>query len=211
MRLTLAFLLPLIAFCQGPVTPRTNPSEYPGHAEQGGLRLAGEILSANDVQNMFATDLSKYIVVEVAVYPKTGTQMEVSPIDFTLTSGGRSVRPISGSTIAGVLQRRGKARSKDILLYPTVGVTTGSWGTGTAVGLGVGMGNGAPGPASTDADRRTMESELEERELPDVVATKPVAGYLYFPAGERRRSSAYELKLENAGSTIVVSLPAKTP
>ena len=49
------------------------------------------------------------------------------------------------------------------MLWPSVGVSTGTWGTGTNVGVGVGVGGNGPGPASTDRDRRVMETELEDR------------------------------------------------
>lgn len=189
---------------------RTSPADYAAHAEQSGAKMAAEVLSPDDVRNLFSTDLRNYIVVEVAVWPKEGGQLDVSGVDFGLkTDPGRApVRPASARTIATINQKRSRSRTDDIVLYPSVGVTTGSWGTGTQVGVGVGMGGGAPGPASTGRDREVMEQELDERALPDVVATKPVAGYLFFPAAPKgRKSASYELIYDSEAGRLAASLP----
>jgi len=186
---------------------RSDIGDYPVQTQDRGVQLAAEVLASDQVKNLFSTDLSKYLVVEVAVWPKT--ELDVSAIDFSLrVDGSRSpIRPGSARTIAGVNQRRSLAKSGDVLLYPTVGVNTGSWGTGTNVGVGVGTGGGRPGPASTDRDRDTMEQELEERGLPEGVTGKPVAGYLFFPlAGDRAKS--YELSFEpEGGARLRLTLP----
>lgn len=206
----LALLVATCLYASGGIRPRVNAADYDGQAERDGVRVAAEVLPVDDVKNMFATDLSRYIVVEVAVWPKSGASLDISPIDFALKSGTRSVRPVSGRTIAGVVQRRAKQRRDDLVLYPNVGLSTGSWGTGTAVGVGVGMGggNGYPPPASTDTDRRVMTEELEERELADGVTSKPVAGYLFFPANKKRAGS-YELVFDVAGATLSVPVSIK--
>jgi hypothetical protein len=191
--------------------PRSSASDYAAQAEDNGVRIAAEVLSSDQVQNLFATDLSKYVVVEVAVWPKTDSQLDLSPIDFGLrTDSNRGpVRPASSRTIAAINQKRGQSRRDDIVLYPSVGVSTGTWGTGTHVGVGVGMGGGAPGPASTDGDRRTMELELDERALPDQVITKPAAGYLFFPAAAKsKKVQNYELHYDSDAAKIRLALPA---
>lgn len=216
MRVGIASLLLTCAFvasAYGQITPRTNPADYAGHGEKDGIRVAAEVLSQDQVENMFSTDLSKYVVVEVAVYPRAGTDLNLSPVDFALKleKAREPIRPASARTIAGILQRRGQNRAKDITLHPNVGLSTGSWGTGTAVGVGVGMGGNAPGPASTDADRRTMEMELDERGLRDVVTSKPIAGYLFFPAAERKNTGDYEFTFEStAGPAVIFALPSRT-
>ena len=40
-----------------------------------------------------------------------------------------------------------------------------------------------------------METELDDRGLQDGIADKPVAGYLYFPVGETKSSSARNLSI----------------
>jgi hypothetical protein len=192
---------------------RATAADYPAYAEDKGVRVGAELMDPDVVRGSFSTDLGNYAVVEVAVYPaKDGKPIDLSAIDFAMKFEGRTIRPATPRSIAGVNQRRGQARSRDIVLYPNVGLTTGSWGTGTSVGVGVGMGGpGAPpGPASTDRDRDVMEMELEEKELKDAVVSKPVAGYLYFPVGKTKsKTPAYELHYEAEG--VAVRVPLKTP
>jgi hypothetical protein len=190
--------------------PRSNAADYVAQAEDKGVKIAAEIVNADDVRNMFSTDLSSYVVVEVAVWPGS-KQVDLSAVDFALKldSNRAPIRPVSPRTISGVLQRKGQSRRDDIILYPTVGVTTGTWGTGTNVGVGVGRGGGAPGPASTDQDRRIMHMELEEKGLPDTVVQKPVAGYLYFPAGSKNRKlTSVELIYDSDAASVKMTLPA---
>jgi hypothetical protein len=192
------------------VPPRSHPVDYAANAESKGVKVAAEILSADQVQNMFSTDLSNYIVVEVAVWPAANKPLDLSPVDFSLRldDARGPIRPVSPKTIAGVIQRRGQSRRDDITLFPSVGVNTGSWGTGTSVGVGVGMGGGQPGPASTDRDRRTMEVELDEKGLTDEVIQKPVAGYLYFPATSRNKKlTSCELLYESDAASLQLKLP----
>lgn len=189
---------------------RNSAADYSGHGESGGVTVAAESMDADQIKGTFATDLTDYAVLEVAIYPrKDGTQLDLQTMDFALRVDGRMVRPADPRSIAGILQRRAQGRSRDIVLYPTVGMTTGSWGTGTMAGVGVGMGGGAPGPASTDADRRVMENELDDRLLQDALITRPVAGYLYFPVpAGKRRGGTWVLEYDSGATQVKLSLPA---
>ena len=191
--------------------PRPNAIDYAGHSEDKGVKIGAEVVSPDNVRNLFSTDLSSYVVVEVAVWPAGSKSLDLSAVDFALKldSNRAPVRPVSPRTISGVLQRKGQSRRDDIVLYPTVGVTTGTWGTGTSVGVGVGMGGGPPGPASTDQDRRVMQMELEDTGLPETVVQKPVAGYLYFPAGSKNRKlTSVELIYDSDAASVKMTLPA---
>ena len=180
----------LSALAQG-LPARPQPADYPSRAESKGLVVAAEVMDPEQVQNEFSTPLvSRYQVMEVALYPQKGESVDVVLLDFGLRVDGRLIRPATPDRIAARNQRRANERRKDITLWPAVGVSTGSWGTGTNVGVGVGVGDAPPGPGSTDRDRRVMETELEDRGLQDGLANKPVAGYLYFPIGEVKSQSA---------------------
>lgn len=188
---------------------RSQVSDYAASAESNGVTVAADVMEPEQIRSSFATDLSQYLVVEVALYPKKdGSALDITAIDFGLRADGRLIRPSEPGTIAGVNQRRGQARSRDIVLYPTVGMTTGSWGTGAGVGVGVGMGGGAPGPASSDRDRNVMERELEDKGLPEALVMKPVAGYLYFPVSSKRRATSYELEYAGERVEVKLNLPA---
>ena len=183
------------AFCFGGTRPRASSFDYRTQETAGDVTIAAEILPAQQVRNLFSTDLSKYIVVEVAVFPKDGTTAEIHSGDFTLRLGsGDTVRAANPAAIARVRQQAATPRQgspSDINVYPTAGIgyESGPYhrGVTTAAGVGVAVGGspgpyGPPYPASTDQDRRAMQTELEDRALNEGATSNPVAGYLYFPA-----------------------------
>jgi hypothetical protein len=192
---------------------RNSPTDYPVHTKQAGITIAAEALDAEQLRNAFSTNLRRYLVLEVAVYPAAGQTLALSGMDFALKEPGRPlVRPASARSIANINQKR-TTRNNDILLYPTVGVGVGSGGgygtsTGVGVGVGVGSGGGSPAPASTDRDREVMQLELEEKGLPESNITKPTAGYLFFPVGEqKKKTGSYHLEYHANGSVLVLELP----
>lgn len=201
-----AAVFALAALCFGGTRPRATSFDYRVQETAGDVTIAAEIIPAQQVRNLFSTDLSKYIVLEVAVYPKDGTTADVHTGDFMLKLGsGDLVRAANPAAIARVRQQAASPKqgsASDINIYPTVGVgyESGPYGRGvtTAAGVGVAVGGpqGAPGPpppASTDQDRRTMQMELEDKGLTEGTTSKPVAGYLYFPAPSKK-TVTYDLE-----------------
>src|SRR4051812_12352162 len=73
---------------------RSSPSVYPGSGSERGISVAAEAMDPDQIRGSFSTDLSSYIVVEVAIYPKPGTPVEISGMDFALFIDGRMVRPV---------------------------------------------------------------------------------------------------------------------
>jgi hypothetical protein len=54
-----------------------------------------------------------------------------------------------------------------------------------------------------------MQMELDEQGLPDTVVQKPVAGYLYFPAGSKtKKLTSVELVYDSDAATVKLTLPA---
>jgi hypothetical protein len=51
-----------------------------------------------------------------------------------------------------------------------------------------------------------MQLELDEQALPEGATTKPVAGYLYFPAGKKKYDK-FELRYEADAANIRLPLP----
>jgi hypothetical protein len=190
---------------------RSSPTDYPVHGQDQGVVIGAEVMHPDQVSGSFSTDLEKYAVVEVAIYPnKDGKPLDLSTIDFALRFDGRMVRPAEPWNIARINQKKASSGSRDILLYPSAGIHTGSWGTGTSVGLGVGVGGRTPGPASSDRDREVMAQELGDKALQDAVITKPTAGYLYFPVGSSKRDGVkYELEYKYQRTEIKLALPNK--
>jgi hypothetical protein len=168
------------------------------------VTVAAAVLSQDQVSKLFAGDLNKagYMVVEVAVFPDSGNEVEVLSRDFLMRAGSEkeTLRPVSSVTIAARQQQKNTPKVPptpgNVSVYPTstIGWETGGYDpvtgrrrsgvyTGGGVGVGVG-GQREPYPAppgSTDADRNLMEQELFSKELPQGKTVEPVAGYLYFP------------------------------
>ena len=201
------------AACLAGTPPRASSFDYRVQESNQDLTVAAEIVPPNQVKNLFSTDLSKYVVVEVAIYPKNESKVDVSPVDFMLKLGsGDVVRAANPAAIARVRQQASApkpASGSDIVVYPTatVGYESGPYHRGPVYGGGVAVGVGAPSypppPASTDQDRKTMQLELEEKGLSQGVTTKPVAGYLYFPvASGKQKSVTYDLEYNSAGGKL---------
>jgi hypothetical protein len=228
----LAFAGLLLADDVSGIRPRERSSDYAAHQEAKGVTVAAAIVPPDQVKKLFATDLNAggYIVIEVAVYPEGGNEIDVSSGDFLLRVGADPaiVRNASARAIAAALQRKSKPpeirRKSDINVYPsaTIGYESGTDAYGrrrsgvyTAAGVGVGVGqdpNAAapPRPASTDRDRTTMEQELADKALPDGKTTRAVAGYLYYPKPTaRQKNAAYELTwYGNDRQQVRLTIPA---
>lgn len=198
------------------IRPRESSADYPAHQKISSVTVAAAVIPPDQVKKLFATDLNSggYIVIEVAIYPEAGNEIDVSSGDFLLRVGSNPsiVRNASARAIAAALQRKSTPpeirRKSDISVYPTatIGYESGTDSYGrrrsgvyTAAGVGVGVGDDPnshtpPRPASTDRDRMTMEQELADKALPDGKTTQAVAGYLYFPKPTaRQRNAAYEI------------------
>ena len=204
------------------IKPRADMADYPARVERGGIAIGAALLSPDQVRHTFASDLNRgYVVVEVAIQPKTGSVLEVLADDFTLRIAGAeaTARPASPRAIAAILQKDA-AKQSDVAVYPHVGIgyesgsaydpvtgTRRARGVNTSVGVGVGVGAGGPRSASTDQDRRTMELELSEKGLPEGPTSKAVASYLYFPLAAKKKGVTYELDYRGDGSKITLRLP----
>lgn len=201
------------------------------------MKIGAEILGQEEVRNTFASDLNRgYLVVEVGLFPEAGKGWDIHNGDFSLRVGSdKMVRPVSGHTIASILQRKRtqkKAKDSDITIYPTatIGYETGpqydptrarvgdgsrrggGWYGGG--GVGVGVGGGVPqDPSVASADRSTMDLELTEKGLPEGDVSHSVAGYLYFPLPEAKlnRKVAYSLLYQTAaGERVAIDLKLPT-
>lgn len=200
--------------------PRSSASEYPAHAQQDGVAVGAKLLVSSEVRKTFVSDLNHCcVVVEVAVFPKTGQSFAVSLDDITLRVAGTdtAARPSSATVVSAALQKDAR-QQRDVTVAPavTVGYETGTGydpvtGTGrssgvyTGAGVGVGVGQRGNQPGASDKDRSVMETELTEKGLPEGDAANPVAGYLYFqiPKG---KNAKYELQYKLNGNTVNINL-----
>ena len=78
---------------------RSNALKYPAHAEQDGVAMGAVLLTSQEARSNFVSDLNHCcLVVEVALYPQKGQNLEVSLNDFSL-------RPIGADTAVKAAQR----------------------------------------------------------------------------------------------------------
>jgi len=207
----------------GGIRPRGSSTDYPAHETAGGVSIGAAVIPSDQVRKIFATDLNSggYLVIEVAVYPDAGREIDLSAGDFMLRAGSDSetVRAASGSAIASALQRKNAPRPRkasDVTVYPTasIGYESGGYRRGvyTEAGVGVGVGEPRPpGPAATDRDRSTMQQELEDKSLPEGKTAQAVAGYLYFPRPSgKAKTAAYELTYYGAAKQVKLRVPVPT-
>ncbi len=208
--------------------PRPSPSDYPHHETAQSATVAATVLTPDQVKSTFSTDMTRYIVVEVGLYPASGAMVDLSAADFSLRVGaqGEVLRVANPRAIAAAIQRKNTpapSRASDITLYPTATVGVGSGtdpvtgrrtrGVYTDTGVGVGIGGAGgpmdgPRPGSTDRDREVMREELTDKALPEGKTSDPVAGYLYFAMPSKARSSALELQYYAPSGKLRIELPA---
>ncbi len=213
----------LILFASGDsrrgIGPRQHPADYAEFADKGRFTLGVSSLTKSSILQNFSSDLTKgFIVVEVGLFPVKENQVEIDPKFFVLKAvdGSGLVRPLDPASIAGIL-RRTTGDKREVALYPTVGVgyesggyndpyygghRGGGWSTGVGVGVGVGRSGGGAAPE----DRRVMETELSEKEMPVGLYSERVCGYLFFPVAEKNRKKSYLFEGTLSGEKISLLL-----
>src|SRR6202051_669340 len=74
------------------IRPRGSAADYPAHETAGDLTIAAAVLTPDQARKVFTADLNKagFVVVEVAVYPRNGKDVDLSSSDFMLQVGSES-------------------------------------------------------------------------------------------------------------------------
>lgn len=219
--LILLLSLSLIAVAQDRqgIEPRSTAGDYANHAVEKEISVGAALIAPEQVRHTFVTDLNRgYIVVEVGIYPVPAGKAKIALNQFLLRSGKLVSRPAGPAEIAIILQKTGTP-GHDVTLYPTAGIgyesgpptydpydgRTHGGGVRTMAGVGVGVGRSGPS-ANTEADRKTMESELTDKGLHEGEISKPAAGYLYFPVAGKKSKTPYQLEFNFDGKKILLKL-----
>lgn len=223
LALTVAPLL--FADYQG-TPPRPNSADYAAHADSASVSLGASAATSAEVRRVFGSDwTSRYIFLEVALYPAAGTQLSVAPRDFTLSVGtvSETLIPVDAEEIVpgpkpmSTTPSAGSSSPVDVRVRETVGYSTGPGPyrgvyTDTQVAVATdsrGTPAPAPAPQSTQSDKNfELHRAVMDNELPDAKTAKPIAGYLYFrkPNG-MKKSDAFELKYYGASDRLKLSVP----
>jgi hypothetical protein len=222
---TIAVVLLVFAWAAPKGTvPHSSASQYPAHGQQDGVAVGAKLLTRAEVRKTFVSDLNQCcVVLELAIFPPSGKSVAVSLDDVSLRAAGSdiSARASSASVVAAVLQKSAR-QQRDVTVSPTASVgyesgtvynpTTGA-GTGTyrgvykSAGVGVGVGERGAQPGASEQDRSVMETELNEKSLPEGAASNPVAGYLYFQFSPKANHAKYQLQYTLHGNRMSLMLP----
>jgi hypothetical protein len=200
-----------IAPAQG-IKPRAHAGTFPVSTQTEFLTIGAARLSRTQAEHSFVSPgLGKgYVVVEIGVYPKRGA-LKLDPANFVLriANGKTVLHAAAPETVALGLSSQG---GTGVAVYQSdgIGYTTGrdiygqhQSGVITDAQVDVAVRNKPP---LADDDYRVIEAELKDKALPSGDFDKPVAGYLYFPAGPKK--AKYALEYRDTQSSAVLSLPA---
>jgi len=223
---SVALIVPALAFAGDGRTPRSSSSEYPVHEDTKTATIAAARVSAEQLNKTFPSDFAKkYVVVEVAIYPKDGATVDVAAMDFVLKLADSESRPDTPEEIAGlwrphtahpdVTSKTRVTNETGVIVASGTDPVTGRRVTNTGTYEKVGVSNGGDpnrpmnypaGSSSADADR--IEAQLAKWELQDGKTSSPVAGYIYFPAPQKKSKGALELQYAHENSSANLKLPA---
>jgi hypothetical protein len=202
--------------------PRSSANRYHSHAQSDGASVGAEILTSKQVRKAFVSDLNRCcIVVEFAFYPsKEKVPHDLSLDDFALYVSGSDIgaKPQSATVVAASLQKNAGPQppvavhggatvgyESGATTDPNTGQPTRVHGVYTVTEVGVS--DSKPVPGSMARDRQIMETELNQKALPQGKAEAPVAGYLYFSIHNRKKDAKYKLEYDLNGEKLVLSLP----
>jgi hypothetical protein len=226
LRRILFFSLLSVALAGDGRTPRSSSADYPAHQETTAAEIGAVRVSPEQLNKNFPSDFSKkYVVVEVAIYPKAGA-VDVVDMDFVLRLTDSESHPDTAEEVAGLWRPRNRAHpdvtsgthvsnETGIIMAsqtdPVTGRRVNSTGTYERVGVSGGDDPNRPiqyptGASNADADR--MEAQLTKWALPEGKTNSPVAGYVYFPASAKKSKGTLELQYSHDGSSASLKLPA---
>jgi len=191
VRWSLLFLCVSVLEGQGGTDPKPKPEDYEAHTKVGAVSIGAEFL-IHSFSGQNVTYLAPdFLVVEVALYPPKGAEIDVQPTGFSLRLNGR--KPLSPAQVSLV---------QSSLDHP-------EWRPTPRLEAGAGVGDGAvvlgaprqekipgrppqtypvPGPDENPAapgvsrdPHPTASQLLVQTALPVGIHRGPVSGYLYFP------------------------------
>jgi hypothetical protein len=223
--LAIAFLGVFAAAGDTGLPPRPNSSDYPVHQDTKSSTIAAALVAPEQVKKIFSGDFNrKYVVVEVAVYPRDGASTDVDSFDFALKLGtGEVIHPARLEEIGKVWHEKGSPLpGHPVSITSETGVVYGSssgpnggthgWGTYTGVGVeagGSGQQPAPPPPPSSPSDQNALDAKIRAKALPQGQTSRAVAGYLYFRVASKGLSGSINLECVKDGGFLSMPLPFK--
>ncbi|MDQ2900577.1 MAG: hypothetical protein M3Y07_12380 [Acidobacteriota bacterium] len=217
LRLAIALLLTGYAFAG--TEPRPKVLDYPVHVSIEELELGAEYLVhsfSNGKQSYFTPD---YLVIEVAVYPAKGREIEINNGQFALRINRKkqTLGPQPPGFVAASL------KYPDWTWHPGVTATAGIGDEGVTIGRQPRV-NRFPGDPTEQQTRLprvpgAAKPEPPEESRADVVVVEkalleeparfPASGFLYFPySGKAEKIKALDLIYQGlAGEVVLTMLP----
>jgi hypothetical protein len=208
--------------------PRPSSSDYPVSKTAKEAAIGALLAPGDQVKKILPDEISrKYVVVEVAIFPQDGSDVDVTSLDFALKFGPDDIRyPSTPHDVAGVWkEKQPSLPSHGPEVHGETGVTYGSgndpvngrtrgWSTYEGVAVSNGHPSDAPAvdapPPPPPYDPYVVEARAKEKALPEGQTSRAVAGYLYFPRStKKRKNTPLELRYSKDGDVVTLSLPTK--
>jgi hypothetical protein len=222
---SLTLVLSMLVLAGDGLPPRASSSDYPVRQETKSATIAAVRVTPEQLNKTFPSDLAKkYIVLEVAIYPKEGPAVEVAALDFVLRFGDSESRPETAEEVAWIWHPQGTAHpdlkgnthvttESGVILEngrdPSTGRRVNGVGTYETVGVSNAPSQTAPrAPSSSRVDADRLEALLKKWALPEGKTNSAVAGYLYFRLPAKKTKGAWELQYAHDGSSANLELPA---
>lgn len=207
MRLKFFLFLLLAGTLAAGIPPRNDVRLYRGTASTDNFDLGVTLLPELVVKQRLSPEIAKrYVVVEVAIYPRTHASVEVNHADFSLRNKATGQVAYNEWLSDSRHQRAGAGRNVGVYPEASIGYergggydpATGRRGGGVYTGVGVGMGGPPDG-------RQVTNAYLADLELPDGPTAYPVAGYLYFPINSKKKDAVYEVVFRGPQGAVTLS------
>lgn len=195
------------------IAPRYDVRLYRGTTSTDSFDLGVTLLPNVLVQQRFSPEVARrFVVVEVAFFPKGGSTVSVDHARFSLRNKETGQVAYSSRPEDSRRQKPG-APPRSIGVYPeaSIGYETGGGydpatgrrsGSGVYTGGGVGVG---PRPQPPPSGPPVTNADLMDLELPDGATVKPVAGYLYFPLPSKKKDAVYEVVFRGPQGAVTLS------
>lgn len=197
---------------QGGADPKPKPEDYEAHAQSRAAAIGADFMVHSFSGQGVMYVAPDYLVVEVALYPPKGSEIDVQPMAFGLRlNGKRTLEPAGISLVQSSLEHPEWRQA------PHLEAAAGTEGGGVILGAPppqrvpgqapqTGTSQPLPGPDEdpiaggvTRMPRVTAEELLVQTALPQVKARAAVSGYLYFPyRGKAGSLKSVELLYQDA-------------